>query len=394
MVTGMGRALQVLGIEKPVTASWASLPGTAGDVAQVSDLPPAVAQAFGINVSAEAVSRSEALSIPAVRRGVQVIAGTIATFPLVAQRVEQGEDGRTARTNPDRASVRRSLLEQPDPNLTASQWKMRVVTDLVCYPVSWCRVAGRDTAGFPMWLEHLDYRYCRVDAEGKKFYYGSQEIPARDVVRFDGIDDGLLKTGAVTLRTALKLEAAVRRYADNDVPLGVLRDESQASKDGRDTMTKPKVQQLLDDWTAGALKRTTRYIGRLKYEPVQFDAAKIQLAEARERSDVAIAQLLNLESQQINAPSETGMTYSNKEQVAAERVTALSPYMAAITERLSMPDLTPRGQVVNFDTTKYVRGTTTELVTAAVAATGGKPIMERDEARARFLDLPPMEATA
>ncbi|MFD4990778.1 phage portal protein [Cellulosimicrobium cellulans] len=388
--------LRRLGI---VTAS-ATLPGTAGDVAQVADLPPGVAAAFGINVDSERVRREEAVTIPAVSRGEQVIAGTIAGFPLVCTRVAAGEDGRTAPTLPARQFVRRSLLEQPDPYLTASTWKYRLVADLVHEPHAWCRVPRslpdgrpvRDANGFPFFLEHLDLRFLRIDTETQTVTYRGENVPLTDLVRFDSPTGGLLKRGAVVLRTALKLESAVRRYADIDVPLGVLRDESQATSGGRDKLTDAQVQKLLDQWESGSRKRVTRWIGRLKYEAVQFDAARIQLAQARERSDVAIAQLLNLESQQINAPSESGMTYTNKEQIAAERVVAVNPYMAAIVERLSMPDLTPRGQVVSFDTTRYVRGTTAEVINAAGVAVE-KKLVTVDEARDRWLDLPPIEQT-
>jgi hypothetical protein len=387
----VGRTLLALGIQRPASTSRsveaAVLGG--GDVAQVRDLPPGVAQAFGINVDTEAVSRREAMSIPAMRRGRNVIAGTISSFPLVAARIPLGEDGRTAPTSGDRVPVRRSLLEQPDPRLTASQWKLRLVDDLLFYPWSFCRVTARDVNRFPMQLEHIERPRLRIDYTTQQVFVDNVEVDPRDMVRFDGPDEGVLRHGAMTLRTALALEAAVRRYANLDVPLGVLRDESQATATGRDKLNETSVETILNKWEEGARRRVTRYIGRLKYEPVQLDAARIQLNQARERSDVAIAQMLNLESQQVNAPGETGMTYTNRESIAASKVDALRPYMDAITERLSMPDITPRGQVVTFDTTRYLRGTTKEVLDAAAVATGGKPLMSPDEARVRFLDLPP-----
>lgn len=374
-----------------VLDTYATIPATSGDVAQVSDLPPDVAAAWGINTDSERVSRRQAKTIPAVRRGEQVITGPISGFPLISQRVAAGEDNRTTPVLPDTAPVRRSLLERPDPRITAAEWKRRVIEDLIYEPYSWCRVAGRDASGFPLWLEHLDYRYVSLDYSTRTVRYKGEVIPELDVVRFDAPGNGLLYDGAVTLNTALQLEAAVRRYANEPAPLGILRDPSGATPNGRDQQSDTWVQKLLDKWALGAVKRSTRYIGRLEYQRIQFDAAQIQLVQARERSDVAIAQLLNLDSIRVNAPSESGMTYTNRESAAAEVVNAISPYMNAVTERLSMDDLTPRGQKVTFDTTGYIRGTTADRINAGVNATSGdRPLMSVDEARNRFLDLPPL----
>lgn len=384
------RLLERIGI---ATYSDASLPSTQGDVAQVADLSPAIAEAFGINVLTESVTRREALTIPSVRRGVQVIAGTISAFPLQAYRLEQGNANRRAAVLPNRTPFRRPLLARPDVRLTRSEWVRRVVEDLIMTPWAWCRIVGRDADGFPAELQHLDQHRLRVNPNAGTIHYNGQPLTPAEVIRFDSPGNGLLYDGAVVLRTALKLESAVRRYAELDVPLGVLRDESDASPSGRNRLTDEDIDALLDRWEAGARRRTTRWIGRAKYEAIQFDATRIQLAEARQRSDVAIAQLLNLESQQINAPGESSMTYVNSQAVANERLVAVRPYMQAIAERLSFGDLTPNGQQVTFDTTGYLRGTVADAVKVAADAVSAGLLTE-DEARARFLDLPPKEGDA
>lgn len=379
--------------ERMGIVNYVLLPPTAGDVAQVADLPANVAAAFGINTDSERVSRREALSIPAMRRGLQVYAGTICTFPLQAVRIAAGEDGRTAPTLPDRQLVRRSLLEQPDPNLTVSKWLMRLIVDLVLEPFAWCRITRRDAFGFPLELSHLrqDLGWLHIDAHHQTVTYRGQDVPLRDVVRFDSpLDNGALVDGATALRTALKLEATVRRYAEQPLPMGVLSDPSQATPSGRNKMDDTQVDSLLNKWQAGASKWVVRWIGRLKFDAIQFNAEQIQLVQARQRSDVAIAQLINLASTQVNAPSESGMTYNNVESIAAGLLGVLKPYMLAVTQRLSMADITPRGQQVQFDTTAFVRGTTTEVIAAAVAAVTGR-IMTVDEARALLLFLPPLD---
>lgn len=381
----VGRALGV----------YVTIPATPGDVAQVSDLPPGVADAFGINSDLERVTRREAFSIPAFRKGVAKIAGLICQFPLRTDRIAAGEDGRRAPVLPNRAPVRRSVLEQPDPNLVVSKWVANMVVDLICEPAAWCLITRRDANRFPLQLQHLDYRWLRITRD--KIYYLDVELPLGDVVRFDTPvhEEGALREGAGALRTALEIEATARRYAKNPMPLGVLSDPSSATSGGRDKVSKTVVDEILNRWELGAFKRVVRWIGRLKFDAVQFNPEQLQLNQARERSDTAIAQLLWLTQDDVNAPATGSDTYRNLEAEAADKINTIRPYMLAITQRLSLPDITPRGQVVRFDTTAYVRGTTAEVIGAAVQATSGEqPLMGRDEARERFLDLPPMEQEA
>jgi hypothetical protein len=374
---------------------YVTIPSTPGDVAQVEDLPPGVAEAFGINSDSEKVPRRQAFTIPAFRKGVAKIAGLICQFPLEAHRVAAGEDGRAAPALPDITLVRRSVLEQPDPNISASKWVANVVVDLICEPAAWCLITRRDAARFPLQLQHLDYRWLRITRD--KIFYLDVELPLRDIVRFDTPvhQDGALRDGASVLRTALEIEATVRRYAKNPMPLGVLSDPSAATVGGRDKISDTTVQKILDKWELGALKRVVRWIGRLKFDAVQFNPEQLQLNKSAERSDTKIAQLLWLTPDDVNAPATGSDTYRNIEAEAADKINTIRPYMLAITQRLSMPDITPRGQVVKFSTTAYVRGTTAEVIGAAVNATSGdRPLMGRDEARARFLDLPPMTEEA
>jgi HK97 family phage portal protein len=68
----------------------------------------------------------------------------------------------------------------------------------------------------------------------------------------------------------------------------------------------------------------------------------------------------------INAESATS-TYSN---VSAERRSlvdfSLRPYLDVIESRLSLDDITPRGQCVEFDLDDFLRGNPTERVDVLV----------------------------
>jgi hypothetical protein len=58
-----------------------------------------------------------------------------------------------------------------------------------------------------------------------------------------------------------------------------------------------------------------------------------------------------------------------------------------VAQRLTMPDVTPRGRTVLHDLTGYLRGTTSELVAAGVAAVDSG-LASRSEVRTRWLGLP------
>lgn len=359
-----------------VTADVAALPKNTGDVAQIADLPVSVALAFGINASATRVTRKEAMALPVVRQGRTLIAGTIGTFPLVCRR------GRAV-------VVDRPLLTVLDPRTTRAWTITWTVDDLMFYGVAWWRVLTWDSFGYPTTAERVDHRRLFLDYASRQAYVDGQLVDPRHLIRFDGPDEGILTTGSRALRTAIRLEDAVNRYALMDVPAGVLKDTRPGM-----TLTDEEITTLLTRWRTARAEYGTGYLnGSLDYVPVQFNAQQLQLVEARQHMASELARLMLLDAPAVNAPQASGMTYDNT--VAARRGrldTSFRFYLEALAGRLSMPDVTPRGQTVTFDTSGYLRGDAGEAITAAVQAAGG-PVMTRDEARDRLLDMPPQEDT-
>lgn len=355
-----------------------------------TDLTPDAAAAFGVPTDLDTITRTEAMRVPAVRRARAVIAGTIGSMTWQATR------GATA--------VDRVLLDQPDPN-TTRQWVFAwLVDDLLFNGVAWWRVTDRDGQGFPASIERLDRSRVQVLAAATdrwsrptawSVYVDGERVNDRDVIRFDGPDEGVLTYGATTLRTALMLEAAVRKFAKLDVPLGYLTPEdgaqelSTASGSAGDGTDRSEVDALLDEWETARATRTTAFLNRaLKYQTVMFDAQRVQLSEARQYQAAEVARLMNLPPRFVNAPNASGMTYSNTESDRRDLLdTTLSQYVEAVAQRLSMPDVTPRGQVVGPDVRSFLRGDTTQMLTAAqIAVQIG--VMDPTEVRNDWLQLP------
>lgn len=367
--------LSKLGFARDVAMMEYSLPAVPGDVAQVSDLPAEVAAAFGINLDTDHVTREQAMSVPAVRRGRQIICGTLGAVPLVCVR---SRAGKTAER------VERQLLSHPDPNTTRSYTLTQTLDALLFDGLAWWRILERGTDGYPSRAEWLNKNRIQVNLAARTVYVDGKPVSDRDVIRFDAPDEGVLKHGARTIKTALMLEEAVRRYARMDVPLGLLEDQ-----DG--SLTTEETQTLLDSWELARRARTTGYLPRgIKYNSPAFDAQKIELAAARDHQSAEIARLMNLPPDAVNAPSNDSLTYATTESNRRQLVDlTFAPFVSAVQDRLSMPDVTPNGTKVVMDLSAFQRGDITAVMTAAkIGIEAG--VITPDEVRADWLNLPPL----
>lgn len=398
----MGRIARALGLEVPqlVTADAEVVSIEAGRLRRLvadattaaaypsplraGDLDPAAAAAFGFSPDTETVTRREAMRVPAVRRARAVIAGTIGGMTWQCRR---GHD-----------LIDRQLLSQPDPNTTAQYVFTWTVDDLLFYGVSWWLVTDRDAEGFPRHVERLVRERVRVEQSEGVVYVDGRRRDDRDVIRFDGPDEGVLEYGATTLKTCLLLEAAVRKFARLDVPLGFLRPAegaqelsatpgSGAPDDPSDDRS--EIDVLLDEWENARSRRSTAFLNRaVEYETVMFDASRIELAAARQHQAAEVARLTNLPPRYVNAPQASGMTYTNTESDRRDLLdTSLDQYVTAIAQRLSMGDVTPRGQRVAPDIFSWLRGDTREVVEAGSTAVAAG-IMSPEEVRTEWLGMP------
>lgn len=336
---------------------------------------PVVAAAFGLSTGANIVSREDAMTVPAVRRGRAVIAGTLGAQPLIALR------------GPELGRIDRQLLDQPDPNTTRQHLLTWTFDDLLFMGVSWWLVTDRDATGYPTRASRISPHRITVDVIANQVRVDGKVVDDSRLIRFDGPDEGVLKYGGRTLRTCLLLEDAVRRNADGLPPLDLLTLEEGAAE-----LTATEIGDLLDNWAAARRDRSTAYMNRaIKHQSVGYDAAAAGLAEARTFQAGEVARLMNLPPRYVNAPSASSMTYSNVQSERLELVDlSLAPYITAVEQRLSMPDVTPRGQVVKVDLAGFLRGDErTALEAGALAITN--QVLTADEVRAAIYNRPPLE---
>lgn len=297
------------------------------------------------------VSRAEALAVPAVLRARNLIAGTLGSLPVETH-------------DKTRALVRSPFLDQIDPNIPNSVTLAATYEDLLFEGLAWWQITGFGWDGFPAAARHVDVREVSLSPPqgvvqnmlpsgqfpGGVVWVHGKVVDGRNMIRFDSLNPPLLTHGARAIRTALALDAAASNYANTPRPLGMFTPADGA--DPEDTA----VQAALDAWEEARQTRADGYVGAgLKYTPMSWNPAELQLAEGRQHAVLEIARATGIDPEDLGV-STTSRTYANAIDRRIDFVNqTLAPYAKAISDRLSMGDVTPRGQYVCVDLDDFLK---------------------------------------
>lgn len=299
------------------------------------------------------VSRDMALSVAPVERARDIIC-SVATLPLIQYDAEWNR-------------VKLPLLDQIDPDVPNVVTLAQTVEDLMFEGLSWWRIIQFGHDGYPTYATHLDYNSVSLqppgphmpaplpggyDPRGAVIYYEGQPIGASEVIRFDSPNRAKLRTAGRNIRRAVLLDTTSALYADNPRPLDYF-----SPREGADPATDKQITDLLDDWNRWRKLRSTAYVpAAVQYNSVDTPSpADMQLAEQIKQAHLAIANAFGLDPEDLGI-STTSRTYQNGVDRRQDRINdTLSPYMAAITQRLTMPDVTKRNHRVEFDLDEYLR---------------------------------------
>ena len=292
------------------------------------------------------VTRSVAMRVAPVSKGRHLICSKIASFPLVAM------------TGRDEAERPPAWVQQPEdgrPRYTTMQW----ITDaLLFHGRAWLTVAERYHDGLPMRLQLVPEHNATVATDGQLVRAYGEPVKPADVIRIDGPHEGLLDIGRDTIRDALAIERAAGKAADNPVPSVDLHQTAG------ETLTGPEIDELIERWAAarrgqnGGVAYTNPSI-----EAKMHGASPEQLLIAgRNVAALNVARHMGLSAWAVDATVEgSTLTYETVTSRSRELVEyGLEPYMAAITARLSMDDVLPRGTWLKFETRALTRGSMKE----------------------------------
>jgi hypothetical protein len=310
---------------------------------------------WGRDFSDIAVTRESALSIGAVERGRDEIC-SVGTLALVNFR---GYD-----------VVANAFLEQPDPDIPRVVMLAQTLEDLLCDGISWWLKTSLDYRGFPLTARRVvnvsltppPGQPVRTpaplpsgqDPRGASVWVDGVEVPAVMMIRFDSPGRPLLTAGARTIRRALLIDRLAEMYADNPRPLEVFTDtDDQTVAPYQD----PEVEAFL------ATYKRQRKLGGPAWIPKQAQRvdinapspAELQLVELQRQVALELALHMGLDPEDVGV-NTTSRTYFNATDRRTDKINrTLSGYMSAVTDRLSMGDITPRGQLVRWDTSEWLR---------------------------------------
>lgn len=314
------------------------------------------------------MTRDTAMMVPAFARGLDLITGIASGFPLL----ELAADGTPMQPLGFTAAP---SYEDGVPRVTTMR---RTVADLVCDGRAyWIGTEYQKVTGYPARVQRVDPVNVAKNDDGTYTVHGTR-VPAARVIEFDLGLPGALDSGWYTLRTALSLEAAANNYAADPLPSIALVSQ------GLD-LTDDEAEELLTAWSTARRKRSTAYLNsQVRPEPFGWNAAELQLVEARGHAAAEVARLLNLDPVWVGAnASGQSLTYQNKQDQNQQLLDAtIMPLLRVIEQRLSM--LTA-GRQFRFDTVAFLRANLSERV-AAITAYLAADVITRDEAR----DLEPM----
>jgi len=283
----------------------------------------------------DTVTRTEAMAIPALNNGVRILTTIAAQLPLVADPVEPS----------------RLFLSEIDPNMTPGWTVARTVDSLLFHGTAYWYVTSRTDRGFPRTVQYVDPSRIQVDDLAGTVRIDNVPVSPNDVIRFHGNTEGLLTCGVEAIRTAAANIRQVRRYAENPRPHYVLKD-----RDGAEPVEKDDALDYLQALKDGVTTRGTSYIAGFELETIGWSAKDIMLVEARQADSIAMAQLIAVPPRYLAAPEGgSSLTYSNVSEMRRDlvEVGGLAQFLVPVQQRLSQPDVTPRGTKVRFDSDSF-----------------------------------------
>lgn len=310
-------------------------------------------------VSGAPVTRAEAMSVPMVQRGRNLLC-SVSTLSL-------------AQLAPDFRRERSSLLDQLDPDIANVVTLAQTAEDLVFDAVAWWRVTARDFAGFPTSVRRVDPDQVSVNPptgrapaplpSGEDFrtdgviWVEGKETSWRDVIRFDSPNPPVRVAAARAIRRAILIGQLAETYANDPRPLDYF-----TARDGMEPESDEELDEFMGDWRQARKDRATAYVPwQYEYNSVSSPSpADLQLAELMKAVGLELANATGLDPEDLGI-STTSRTYANNVDRRQDRVNdVLSPYMLAISQRLSMADVTRRGYQVIFLLDEYLKANPTD----------------------------------
>ena len=310
----------------------------------VYDAPFGSSYAMGMggwNNWASPIDRQSAVSVPAVNQCLNLIKGTIATIPLEMYSLNTGEE-----------LAMPVWVRQPDSRAPRSVTIAWTVDSLIMFGQAFWRVTSvyaddNRPASFE-WIQNnrVTTKLDTLTQEVEYYMVNGTKVPDSGVgslVTFQAFDQGLLVRSQRLINAAIAAEQAAQTGISSPQPTGYLRNLGADLPDNQ-------IQGLLNTWKTARQNRSTAYLtSTLEYVPTSYSPSEMTYNDSVEEMAAQIARAMNVPAHMINAEHNRSSTYQNVLDARKEFFAyCLAPYINAIEDRLSLDDLTPRGQCVRF----------------------------------------------
>ena len=324
--------------ETPITASLASARWPTWEQ---------LTGASGVNVA-----RNQAMTVPAIARARNIIAGSISGLPIY----RYTQDGRDLLPAP--------WMRQPDPLVTRQTTMAWTIDSLFFYGVAYWQVLdvyaedGRPNRF--RWIDPVRVS-TELNREGTMvdhYKVDGKRVPDRgagSLVVFSGYEDGLLRRAGRTIRTAIQLEQAALTYAETPSPMVALKNSGSPLPTG-------KVNELLAAWREARNRSATAYLNEsIDIERVGFSPSEMALTEARMATAQELARTAGIPPWYLGVDAGSSMTYQNVGNSRRDLLDfALMPFITAIEQRLSLGDILVARANIKFDLTDFLRSSPIE----------------------------------
>jgi hypothetical protein len=321
---------------------WANL--TAKNKIEAQYAPMVVPDTQGLLTltSQVAISRNEAMSVPAVARCRNLLTGVISSMSL------ETELKATDEKVPNLPWL--NQISKSAPNTVVLSW---IVDALLFYGTAYLEVTEvYQDDNRPARFEYVSNN--RVIAQlnhnstfVEEYWVDSKARPMSGLGSLITIQlggEGILANGARVLRAAVDLEKASSVAAATPIPSGIIKNN------GAD-LPPAEIAGLMAAWKRSRAERSTAYLtSTLEYQPTSFSPKDMMMVESQQYMATQIARLCNIPAYYISADQNNSMVYANLQDERRQFVSlSLQPYISAIEQRFSMDDLTPNTQYVSFD---------------------------------------------
>lgn len=299
-------------------------------------------------VGVGSISRSSAMTVPAVKRAADLISSQLAAAPLVE--IVNGE-----------RRPARPFLAQPDKSRTRGVIIAKTARDLLFDGVSFWYITSRYAEdNRPASAKHVKASTISTQTNGNgdvvSVTINGKPVVMEDLIGFEHVTGGILGSGARAIRTAVALEEAVNRFARTPMPTLAVNNNGAKLKTAQ-------IDELLA-WYESALKaKSILYNSRdISIEGVGWNPEQLGLNDARAAQAVEVARLTGVPAWYLYADPGSSMTYSNNTQARLDLYSlALMPFCTTIEQRLSMEDITPgtpgstSSTRIEFDFSEFLR---------------------------------------